>query len=70
MHRFDWLCTLVLSPIKYRTGQSIHVDDYLGPANSEDRKAIPPFSIGKSRRMKNADVLRCKEQWMESFGEE
>jgi hypothetical protein len=70
VHLFDRSRTLVLSPIKDRTGQSIHVDDYLGPANSEDRKAVSAVLDRVSRRMKNADVLRSKEQWMELFGEE
>jgi hypothetical protein len=70
VHLFDRSRTLVLSPIKDRTGQSVHVDDYLGPANSEDRKAVSAVLDRVSRRMKNADVLRSKEQWMELFGEE
>lgn len=70
VHLFDQSRTLVLSPIKDRTGQSIHVDDYLGAANSEDRKAVSAVLDRVSRRMKNADVLRSKEQWMELFGEE
>lgn len=70
VHLFDRARTLVLSPIKDRTGQSVHVDDYLGPANSEDRKAVSAVLDRVNRRMKNADVLRSKEQWMELFGEE
>jgi hypothetical protein len=70
VHLFDRSRTLVLSPIKDRTGQSIHVDDYLGPANSEDRKAVSAVLDRVSRRMKNADAIRSKEQWMELFGEE
>ena len=70
VHLFDRARTLVLSPVKDRTGQSVHVDDYLGPANSEDRKAVSAVLDRVSRRMKNADVLRSKEQWMGLFGEE
>lgn len=70
VHLFDRARTLVLSPIKDRTGQSVHVDDYLGPANGEDRKAVSAVLDRVSRRMKNADVLQSKEQWMELFGEE
>ena len=36
---FERARELVLSPIKDSTGQSVHVDDYLGPANSEARQA-------------------------------
>lgn len=70
VHLFDRARKLVLTPIKDRTGQSVHVDDYLGPANSDDRKAVSAVLDRVSRRMKNADVLRSKEQWMELFGEE
>ena len=70
VHLFDRARTLVLSPIKDRSGQSVHVDDYLGQAGSEDRKAVSAVLDRVGRRMKNADVLRSKEQWMELFGEE
>ena len=70
VHLFDRARTLVLSPIKDRSGQSVHVDEYLGPANSGDRKAVSAVLDRVSRRMKNADVQHSKEQWMELFGEE
>jgi len=69
-HLFDRGRSLVLSPIKDRSGQSVHVDEYLGPANSENRKAVSAVLDRIARRMKNADVLRSKQQWMELFGEE
>jgi hypothetical protein len=68
-HLFDRARTLVLSPVKDRTGQSVHVDDYLGSANSQDRKAVAAVLDRISRSMKNADALRSTEQWMELFGE-
>ncbi len=67
---FDRGRSLVLLPIKDRSGQSVHVDEYLGPANSENRKAVSAVLDRITRRMKNADVLRSKQQWMELFGEE
>jgi len=70
VHLFDRARTLVLSPIKDRSGQSVHVDEYLGPTNSKDRKAVSAVLDRVSRRMKNADVQHSKEQWMELFGEE
>jgi hypothetical protein len=70
VHLFDRARTLVLSPIKDRSGQSVHVDEYLGPTNSKDRKAASAVLDRVSRRMKNADVQHSKEQWMELFGEE
>jgi hypothetical protein len=69
-HLFDRARTLVLSPIKDRSGQSVHVDEYLGPTNSKDRKAVSAVLDRISRRMQNADVQHSKEQWMELLGEE
>lgn len=69
-HLIDRSRTLVLSPIKDRTGQSVHVDDYLGPANSKDRKAASAVLDRVFRQMKNADALRSKDQWLKLLGEE
>jgi hypothetical protein len=69
-HFFDSARSLVLSPIKDRTGQSVHVDDYLGVANNKDRKAVSAVLDRVSRKMKNADVSRSRDQWMEIVGEE
>jgi hypothetical protein len=69
-HLFDRARTLVLSPIRDKTGQSVHVDGYLGPTNSADRKAVSAVLDRVSRRMRNADVSKSKQQWMELFGEE
>lgn len=68
-HFSEDACTRVLRPIKDKTGQSVHVDDYLGPANTEDRKLISA-SLGRVlRRMKNADASRSKDQWLRIVGE-
>jgi hypothetical protein len=69
-HFVDRSRTLVLSPVKDRTGQSVHVDDYLGPANSKDRKAVSAVLDRVFRQMKNADALRSKDQWLKLLGEE
>jgi hypothetical protein len=69
-HLFDRARSLVLSPIKDHSGQSIHVDDYLGAANSKDRKTVSAVLDRIARQMRNADVSRSKEQWMDLFGED
>jgi hypothetical protein len=69
-HFIDRSRSLVLAPIKDSTGQSVHVDEYLGNANSQDRKAVAATLDRIFRRMKNADVLKSKEQWMELLEEE
>lgn len=69
-HFFDRSRALVLSPIKDKTGQSVHVDTYLGGANSSNRKEVSAALDRIYRRMKNADVARSEDQWLEPFGEE
>jgi hypothetical protein len=69
-HFFDRASALVLEPIQDKTGQSVHVDTYLGQANSSNRKEVSAALNRIHRRMKNADALRSEEQWLEPFGEE
>jgi hypothetical protein len=69
-HFFESSRSLVLTPIKDKTGQSVHVDDYLGAANSSSRKEVAATLDRTYRRMKNADVAGSEEQWLEPFGEE
>ena len=69
-HLFDRSRALVLSPIKDNTGQSVHVDDDLGAPNSSSRKEVSAALDRIYRRMKNADVGRSEDQWLEPFGEE
>jgi len=69
-HFFDRSRDLVLSPIKDKTGQSVHVDTDLGGANSTIRKEVSAALDRVYRRMKNADVNRSEDQWLEPFGEE
>src|SRR5438477_2698684 len=51
---FERARELVLSPIRDATGQSVHVDDYLGPPNSPERVAISHVMGRIARRMQNA----------------
>lgn len=69
-HFFDAARSLVLAPIRDKTGQSVHVDSYLGQANSTARKEVSAALDRIHRRMKNADTLRSEDQWLEPFGEE
>lgn len=69
-HFFDSSRSLVLAPIKDKTGQSVHVDTYLGAANSSARKEVAAALDRTYRRMKNADVTGSKEQWLEPFSGE
>ena len=54
-HFFTEGAKCVLSPVKDKTGQSVHVDDYLGTANSVNRKMVSDSMSTIARKMQNAD---------------
>jgi hypothetical protein len=59
---------LILSLIRDRTGQSIHVDAYLGENNSVARQTMSHVLGRLSRRMRNATAAGSTEQWRTLFG--
>lgn len=65
---FERAKDLVLSPIRDHTGQSVHVDSYLGAANSEDRQAVSHLMSRLARRMRNASAGASTAQWRALFG--
>ena len=65
---FERARELVLSPIRDTTGQSVHVDEYLGPANSPERVAISHVMGRIARRMQNATAAGSTAQWRSMFG--
>lgn len=65
---FESARELVLSPIKDSTGQSVHVDGYLGPANSEARRTASHVLDRLARRMRNATAAGSTAQWGALFG--
>jgi hypothetical protein len=65
---FEKARELVLAPIRDRTGQSIHVDEYLGPAKSDARKAASHVFDRLARRMRNASAAGSSAQWLALFG--
>lgn len=65
---FERAKDLVLSPIKDRTGQSVHVDEYLGLANSPERVAASHVLGRLARRMRNASAAGSADQWRALFG--
>ncbi len=64
-HFFAEGAKAVLSPIKDRTGQSVHVDDYLNESNSVQRKMVSDSLATASRKMQNADGSRDLRFWEE-----
>lgn len=61
---------LVKSPIADRTGQSLHVDDYLGLANSLQRRQVSQSLSRLAQQMEVADTQRSIARWQEWFGDE
>jgi hypothetical protein len=68
-HLFRTASRTVLAPIKDSTGQSVHVDEYLGAANSKARQAMSLILDRISRRMENATASQSMEQWSTILGE-
>ena len=58
----------VKNPIRDRTGQSIHVDDYMGAANSQDRQQASSYISRLARRLEIADRERRIGEWEKIFG--
>lgn len=65
---FERAQELVLSPIRDRSGQSVHVDGYLGAADSEERQVASHILGRIARRMKNASAAGSTAQWEALFG--
>ncbi|MBA7651061.1 hypothetical protein ES703_58876 [subsurface metagenome] len=66
---FQQASELVQRPIPDYTGQSVHVDEYLGAANSLERKIVSDAYSRVYRRMSNADNARISDEWHKLFGE-
>jgi len=69
-HFFEQSRDLVLAPIRDSTGQSIHVDGYLGEENSAHRRELSHVLAGIAKRMRNASSAQSKERWAELFESE
>jgi hypothetical protein len=64
-HFFSEATKAVLSPIKDKSGQSIHVDNYLKEQNSIERKMVSDSLSSVSRKMQNADGSGDIRVWKE-----
>lgn len=69
VHLSDYSSKAVLNPIEDRTGQSIHVDDYLGPRNSYQRQRTSAALRRTLARMKVADSEASLDAWRELMGD-
>jgi hypothetical protein len=59
---------LVLAPMRDSTGQSIHVDGYLGPEESQARKSASHLLDRIAKRMRTATMSESTPQWKDLFG--
>lgn len=67
-HFFETAKQLVLEPIRDRTGQSIHVDGYLGPAGSQARQEASHLLERMAKRIRIANLYGSIPQWKDLFG--
>ena len=67
---FTRIPDLLLQPIKDKTGQSVHVDTYLGAKNSLLRRDFAHVFERLAKRMENAIASRSLELWERLFGQE
>ena len=68
-HFFTEGSRTVLHPIADSTGQSLQVDNKLGPANSDLRQRLSGAMDRTARRMSNADRAGSSEAWLGAIGE-
>lgn len=66
---FKSMSELVQTPIRDSTGQSVHVDEYLGRSNSAQRQQVRHILDRIARRMENATAARSLSQWGAILGE-
>ena len=66
-HFFERASEHVTEPIKDSSGQSVYVDEYLGSANSLERRIVADALGRIGRKMRNADGARSLDRWEELF---
>lgn len=69
LHFFESSCMAILHPIRDSTGQSIHVDDYLGDAGSTLRQKVSSSLNRLVNRIKSANSEASIESWKEILDE-
>lgn len=66
-HFFERAASSVLAPIRDRTGQSVHVDTYLGKSGSPQRQKASHWCSQTAKRMNTASVQGSLAAWRELF---
>lgn len=67
-HFFVRAAELVKAPIADRSGQSVHVDEYLGTANSQQRRGVSQALQRVQRKTQNADASKSVDAWGDLVG--
>ena len=62
---FQHAPTQVTKPIRDSSGQSVHVDEYLGAENSLERRIVADALGRIGRKIRNADGAISLERWKE-----
>ncbi|MFC4347955.1 CBASS oligonucleotide cyclase [Kordiimonas lipolytica] len=65
---FDRASKAILRPITDSSGQSVHVDEYLGAQNSVKRKEMSHLLNRISKRMMNASAFQSRDRWEDILG--
>ena len=68
MHLTRHASEAVLHPVEDTTGQSIHVDDDLGPANSNERRIVAAALQRELAKMEVADSVASTMRWKDLMG--
>jgi hypothetical protein len=55
-------------PVADRSGQSVHVDEYLGTANSQERRVVSQALQRVQRKLQNADASKSVDGWKDLVG--
>ena len=69
-HFFDQAGSRLQQPMQDITGQSDHVDDYLGDAQSVQRRVMADACDRIGRRLKAADAAKDVALWKQVFGDD
>jgi len=67
-HLVERAAEVVKAPIADRSGQSVHVDEYLGTVNSQERRAVSQALQRVQRKLQNADASKSVDAWGDLVG--
>jgi hypothetical protein len=69
LHLTKYASDAVLRPVNDTTGQSLHVDDDLGPPDNHTRKMLRAGLQRELAKMQDADSVASMKRWTELMGE-